>query len=84
MSWLQQKRQSLLPQVSEEVVKQSNTLEWTFESHWWARDIYKNTPDGSYLSYDYVYKYQPVLEKRLYYAGVRLGNLIQDIFGNIK
>ena len=67
-----------------EVVKQSNTLEWTFESHWWARDIYKNTPEGSYLSYDYVYKYQPVLEKRLYYAGVRLGNLIQDIFGNIK
>jgi len=65
-----------------EVVKQSNTLEWTFESHWWARDIYKNTPEGSYLSYDYVYKYQPVLEKRLYYAGVRLGNLIQDIFGN--
>ena len=65
-----------------EVVKQSNTLEWTFESHWWARDIYKNTPDGSYLSYDYVYKYQPVLEKRLYYAGIRLGNLIQDIFGN--
>ena len=65
-----------------EVVKQSNTLEWTFESHWWARDIYENTPDGSNLSYDYVYKYQPVLEKRLYYAGVRLGNLIQDIFGN--
>lgn len=65
-----------------EVIKQSNTLDWTFESHQWAKDIYKNTPDGSYLSYDYVYKYQPVLEKRLYYAGVRLGNLIQDIFGN--
>ena len=63
-----------------EEVKQSDVLEWTFESHWWARDIYKNTPDGSYLSYDYVYKYQPVLEKRLYYAGVRLGNLINQIF----
>jgi hypothetical protein len=62
-------------------VKQSNVLEWTFESHWWARDIYKNTPPNSYLSYDYVYKYQPVLEKRLYQAGVRLGNLINDIFG---
>jgi len=61
-------------------VKQSNVLEWTFESHWWARDIYKNTPDGSYHSYEYVYKYQPVLEKRLYYAGVRLGNLINEIF----
>ena len=62
-------------------VKQSNVLDWTFESHWWARDIYKNTPAGSNLSYDYVYKYQPVLEKRLYYAGVRLGNLLNEIFG---
>jgi hypothetical protein len=64
-----------------EEVKQSNVLEWTFESHWWAKDIYKNTPPNSYLSYDYVYRYQPVLEKRLYKAGVRLGNLINDIFG---
>ncbi len=61
-------------------VDQSNVLEWTFESHWWARDIYNNTKEGDNLSYDYVYKYQPVLEKRLYYAGVRLGNLINEIF----
>jgi hypothetical protein len=61
-------------------VKQSNVLEWTFESHWWARDIYKNTKEGDYLSYDYVYKYQPVLEKRLYQAGKRLGNLLNEIF----
>ena len=61
-------------------VDQSNVLEWTFESHWWARDIYANTKEGDNLSYDYVYKYQPVLEKRLYYAGVRLGNLINEIF----
>lgn len=63
------------------VVDQKNVLEWTFESHWWARDIYKNTPEGSSLSYDYVYKYQPVLEKRLFLAGKRLGNLINEIFG---
>jgi len=62
-------------------VKQSSVLEWTFESHWWARDIYKNTKEGDYLSYDYVYKYQPVLEKRLYQAGKRLGNLLNEIFG---
>ena len=63
------------------VVDQKNVLEWTFESHWWARNIYKNTPEGSSLSYDYVYKYQPVLEKRLFLAGKRLGNLINEIFG---
>lgn len=61
-------------------VEQKNVLEWTFESHWWARDIYKNTKEGDYLSYDYVYKYQPVLEQRLYQAGVRLGNLLNEIF----
>ena len=59
---------------------QCSILEWTFESHWWARDIYKNTKEGEYLSYDYVYQYQPVLEKRLYKAGRRLGNLLNEIF----
>ena len=63
-------------------VEQKNVLDWTFESHWYARDIYKNTPPNSYLSYDYVYQYQPVLEKRLYQAGVRLGNLLNEIFGD--
>jgi hypothetical protein len=62
-------------------VKQKNVLDWTFESHGYAKDIYKNTPSNSYLSYDYIYKYQPVLEKRLYQAGKRLGNLINKIFG---
>jgi len=66
---------------SKKIVEQKNVLDWTFESHWWARDIYKNTPDGISLSYDYVYKYQPVLEKRLFLAGKRLGNLINEIFG---
>lgn len=61
-------------------IKQSTILEWTFESHWWARDIYKNTQPNSYLSYDYIYKYQPVLEKRLYQAGKRLGNLLNEVF----
>src|SRR6056300_969062 len=63
-------------------VEQATVYEWTFESHWWARDIYKNTPPNSYLSYDYVYQYQPVLEKRLYQAGKRLGNLLNEIFGD--
>jgi len=62
-------------------IQQKNVLDWTFESHWWAKDIYKNTKEGDYLSYDYVYKYQPILEKRLYQAGKRLGNLLNEIFG---
>ena len=61
-------------------ILQKNVLDWTFESHWYAKDIYKNTPPNSYLSYDYVYQYQPILEKRLYQAGKRLGTLLNEIF----
>lgn len=62
-------------------VDQKTISEWTFESHWYARDIYKNTPADSNLSYDYIYKYHPLVEQRLYQAGVRLGNLLNEIFG---
>jgi hypothetical protein len=61
-------------------IEQKNVLDWTFESHWWAKDIYKNTKEEDYLSYDYIYKYQPILEQRLYQAGKRLGNLLNEIF----
>ena len=55
-------------------------IDWTYESHQYAKDIYKSTPEGISLSYDYVYKYQPVLEERLFLAGKRLGLLINEIF----
>lgn len=57
-----------------------NPVDWTYESHQYAKQIYKDTPQGISLSYDYVYKYQPVLEKRLFLAGKRLGLLINEIF----
>ena len=61
-------------------VDQLTTLEWTFESHWYAKDIYKNTKEGDYIGYDYIYEYFPVVKKRLYQAGVRLGNLLNEIY----
>ena len=36
---------------------------------------------GSYLSYDYVYENLPIVDERLYFAGIRLGNLLNNIFG---
>jgi len=61
-------------------VEFKNTVDWVYESHQHAKDIYKNTPEGISLSYDYIYKYQPVLEERLFLAGKRLGLLINKIF----
>lgn len=61
-------------------VEQSNVYQWVFESHWHAKDIYKNTKEGDYIGYDYIYQYFPVVKNRLYTAGVRLGNLLNEIF----
>ena len=61
-------------------IEQKSTVDWTYESHQYVKDIYKNTKEGDYLSYDYVYKYKPVLEERLFLAGKRLGVLINEIF----
>ena len=41
--------------------------------------IYETTA-GSYLSYDYVYEILPIVDERLYQAGIRLGNLLNEIF----
>ena len=62
------------------IVKQKSAVDWTYESHQYVKDIYANTKEGDYLSYDYVYKYKLVLEERLYLAGKRLGNLLNEIF----
>ena len=60
-------------------IPQGNARTWTYESHQYAKKIYE-TKEGSYLSYDYVYDNLPIVDKRLYQAGIRLGNLLNEIF----
>lgn len=60
-------------------VIQGNPEAWTYESHQYVKKIYE-TKDGSYLSYDYVYDNLPIVDERLYFAGIRLGNLLNEIF----
>ena len=58
---------------------QGNAEEWADESHSYLHKIYE-TEAGSYLSYDYVYDNLPIVDQRLYQAGIRLGNLLNEIF----
>ena len=58
---------------------QGNAEEWADESHSYVHKIYE-TEAGSYLSYDYVYDNLPIVDQRLYQAGTRLGNLLNEIF----
>ena len=60
-------------------VEQKTAEEWADESHQFVPKIYE-TKEGSYLSYDYVYENFPIVEQRLYEAGIRLANLLNEIF----
>ena len=58
------------------VIDQNNPLALTY-----CLRPYSETPANlPKLSYDYSYKFVPVLEKRLFQAGVRLAKVLDDIF----
>ena len=67
-------------QFKDTLVEQGNATKWANESHEYVSKIYE-TENGSYLSYDYVYENLPIVDERLYFAGIRLGNLLNEIFG---
>ena len=66
-------------QFKDTIVQQGNAEDWANESHKYVSKIYE-TKSGSYLSYDYVYENLPIVDERLYFAGIRLGNLLNNIF----
>jgi len=68
----------LIIQFRDTSVEQGNSLEWSKESHSYVPKIYE-TEAGSNLSYDYVYDNLPIVDERLYKAGIRLGNLLNEI-----
>ena len=69
--------------TEEEVARiQSGTpLDWFEESNAICREIYVATPEGSDLSYDYIAKYAPVIERQLLRGGHRLAGLLNEIYG---
>ena len=66
-------------QFKDTIVQQGNAEDWANESHKYVSKIYE-IKSGSYLSYDYVYENLPIVDERLYFAGIRLGNLLNNIF----
>ena len=67
---------------SKEEVKtiQLGTLEdWLFDSHRAANRIYANSKAEANYSYDYNYKFQPLVERQLLYGGLRLAKVLNDV-----
>ena len=82
--WSYTEWQNQLDRLTEEEVAriQSGTpLDWFEESNAICREIYVATPEGSDLSYDYIAKYAPVIERQLLRGGHRLAGQLNEIYG---
>ncbi len=55
--------------------------DWFRETHACCCEIYESTPSGSNLSYDYVARYAPLIERQLLRGGLRLAHLLNEIYG---
>ena len=59
---------------------QGKAKDWLDQSHAIATEIYKATPDKSRISYDYIAYYTPVVEKQLLSGGLRLANILNELY----
>ena len=70
--------------TKEELTKLFNTsiVDWVDETHVYTKMIYDNLGDKNY-SYDYYYKFSPIVFKQIQKAGYRLGNLLNQLMKEI-
>lgn len=53
---------------------------WGEESFLICSDIYKSTPPGTDISYDYISSSAPIIERQLLKGGLRLADILNSIF----
>lgn len=61
-------------------IKKGSTIDWMYESRAICKEIYQSVKPGDKLSYQYRYKYFPVVRSQLQKGGIRLAVLLNDIF----
>jgi len=66
------------PQV--EAIKKGSVLDWMYESRALCENIYGNTEIGEKLGYGYMYEYMDVLRFQLQKGGIRLAEVLNNVF----
>lgn len=61
------------------MIQKGNLEDWLFDSHLAANRIYANSKADASYSYDYNYKFVPLVERQLLYGGLRLAKLLNEI-----
>ncbi len=61
-------------------IQKGTIVDWIQESKLLANEIYSFTPSGAKLKYKYTYKYTSVVRSQLQKGGIRLAQVLNDIF----
>jgi len=62
------------------LIVRGNPYEWGRQTSTITAEIYQTTAPGEKLSFYYVNKWTPVIERQLLYGGLRLAEVLNDIF----
>ncbi|WP_109300553.1 S1/P1 nuclease [Aquimarina sp. AU474] len=67
------------PQIEE--IKKGTVSDWVHESQTLAKKVYASANVGEKLGYKYMYDYFPVVRTQLHKGGIRLAEILNQIFG---
>ena len=70
----------VLSEAEVSALQEGTPTDWMYESRALCEDIYKNTEIGEKLGYAYMYKYMDPLRSQLQKGGIRLAQLLNEIF----
>ncbi len=66
--------------MDQELITSGTIDEWARETYLITRDVYKDSPAGANLSYDYINKWTPTIELQFERGGLRLAYILNSIF----
>ena len=61
-------------------VASGSPADWAKETYEICKDVYKNTPQGYTISYDYIAEMTPIIENQFLKAGYRLADVLNSLF----
>lgn len=71
----------ILSKAEKQKLAEGTPVIWFMETVDNASKIYNGTPENGDFSYDYIAEFGPILEIQLYKGGIRLANVINEIYG---
>ncbi len=61
-------------------ILQVDPIEWGKETFEICTEVYKHTPEGTDISYDYIAEWTPTIERQFLKGGLRLADILNTIF----